>query len=640
MAKKKKKLNIGGGLAQGVSTFGPMVAEFVPQDNSAGGAASGALKGAAAGAALGPWGAAAGAVIGGVTGAIKGRKAEKAATKAEELFKAKATTAIRNNTGPALPTFKNGGQVLDQSVLKGGQLNQIGPDAVQVKANNPQQTDSVEMETAYVDHNEIIDRKNRVFSDSIKAPSGRTIAKEATKLEKMKSQSSRFTAANDHIDQKLDQLFGYQQRLNLAKNKKGLAFGGPLEEGGTEGVDPKTGKPITQPTETLSQGPVYTPQNPATTPEMNAQHAIHNLTLAQRFKNSLKGVNQNVVGGDELLIDGQPTIRNTSANQYVNVDPRAIQKADSVIQAGRPILMKKKGLVGGGDIPPLKDTPSYQQPVFNLDKPWMPSYQQDGMIWENPGTPPITQQNSSIPTMNNPVNMGIQVNNPNAKGLSVTPAAGGGSVNGGGKGFDWQKAGTAAATFGPDAINTFLAAKMKKPGPAALETGTFLNRINADDQLAENRRQTANSITAAKRGISQASNQAAFAGASLAKRLYADNTVKGEVNRQNAQIANQEAALNQGVKARNAQTLNQFNLLNTEADNRQLSAYSQIASNVGNKVLQKGREKNEMKRDEMHYEFLKAKYKDSGIDQRVLEDIMNQYKTKKKNGGTLPKKRW
>src|SRR5690606_27989701 len=62
--------------------------------------------------------------------------------------------------------------------IKGGKLTPISPDVVEVTANNPSQTDSVELSDVFVDNEEIIVNKNRVFCVALNAKSCRTIASE------------------------------------------------------------------------------------------------------------------------------------------------------------------------------------------------------------------------------------------------------------------------------------------------------------------------------------------------------------------------------------------------------------------------------------------------------------------------------
>lgn len=229
--KKKKKLKFGDYLKENSNAFGQgfgfagqAVDSLTPDTSIGGGIASGALKGAGALSAFGPLGMGIGAVGGaamGWIGADKAQDAQKAALKAQKFAMDKNLMA---NAGNA---FKEGGNLKSKlNVLKGGELNQISPDAVEVNAHNPEATDSVELDEAFVDHNEVIDRENRVFSDSVFLPNGNSIAKEAKKLEKMKGKSKRFDKANELVDSKVDALFDYQER---SKAKQALKKGGKLK---------------------------------------------------------------------------------------------------------------------------------------------------------------------------------------------------------------------------------------------------------------------------------------------------------------------------------------------------------------------------------------------------------------------------
>jgi hypothetical protein len=111
-------------------------------------------------------------------------------------------------------------------MAKGGYLEPISKDAVEVIANDPSKTDSVELPTAFVDNDEIISN-NRVFSDDLKS-GGISFSKRAKKLEKMKSTNPRFTQANRLIDSKLDALFEEQESLKDGGKLPGYNYGGKL----------------------------------------------------------------------------------------------------------------------------------------------------------------------------------------------------------------------------------------------------------------------------------------------------------------------------------------------------------------------------------------------------------------------------
>lgn len=232
---RRKKTKAGGGfLVDNASAIGgagqlagSLVDTFAPEDSMGGGIASGALKGGASLAALGPYGMAAGAIVGGTVGAINAKKAQQL-SKDRAAAKTAASTALAvTNAGN---TFKHGGQLLAKSLspVDGGSLEAISDDAVVVNADNPNETDSVELNNAYVDDNEVIDKENRVFSDSVFLPNGKSIAKEAKRLEKMKAEDYefRFKKSNEHIEGKLNKLFEYQEAM---KNESKTAF----SKGGT-----------------------------------------------------------------------------------------------------------------------------------------------------------------------------------------------------------------------------------------------------------------------------------------------------------------------------------------------------------------------------------------------------------------------
>lgn len=221
MKSKKKKADggllteYGQPIGMAGNILGNAVGQVGPKNSIGGGIAGGTLKGAGALAGLGP----AGLIIGGVGGAIKGGIQAKQAQ--QQL--------LADNLGKRADA--EAGQM---SYAKGGTLSPVSQDAVEVKATNPGQTDSVEIPQAFVDHNEIIDKEDRVFSDEITALSGRTVAKEAKRLEKMKSKNKRFADANSLLDSKLDELFNYQEATKKPSMKKGgklgKADGGKLDQ--------------------------------------------------------------------------------------------------------------------------------------------------------------------------------------------------------------------------------------------------------------------------------------------------------------------------------------------------------------------------------------------------------------------------
>lgn len=153
-----------------------------------------------------------------------GRSATQTRRKKElamKQLKDKASTNLDLITNSGQAGFAKGGNLTSKKlkVIEGGSLNPISPDAVEVNATNPSEVDSVELSNAFVDNNEIIDNKDRVFSDIVTAPTGRTVAQEAKKLEKMKSTNARFADSNQRLDGKLNDLFNYQEAVKAAEVK-------------------------------------------------------------------------------------------------------------------------------------------------------------------------------------------------------------------------------------------------------------------------------------------------------------------------------------------------------------------------------------------------------------------------------------
>lgn len=133
------------------------------------------------------------------------RNQVKEANKQRQAQSIEDTMLMNNADQPQL--MKKGGKLVARrlNVESGGHANPISDDAVEMKANNPNATDSIETEDAFLDNNEIVDRKNRVFSDDL------GFAKEAKKLEKQKSEGGRFSKSNERIEGQLDDLFKRQE---------------------------------------------------------------------------------------------------------------------------------------------------------------------------------------------------------------------------------------------------------------------------------------------------------------------------------------------------------------------------------------------------------------------------------------------
>jgi hypothetical protein len=225
MKKKKKKLVVGGNLAQ----YGQPVAQGIGMLGSMSGnpVFSSASMGLLAGAKFGPMGMIAGAGIGALKGSQAKHEAELEAKRIkeaqEEMYRFDSANQAIINSGGGL---KHGGKLLAKSLnpIKGGGLVPISEDAVEVKGNNPNVTDGVELESAHVDHGEVIsslpDLGKFVFSKEL------GYAKKAKALEKMKDDRPRFKAVNQKVDQELLALANEQESMKTGKNKTSLAEGG------------------------------------------------------------------------------------------------------------------------------------------------------------------------------------------------------------------------------------------------------------------------------------------------------------------------------------------------------------------------------------------------------------------------------
>ncbi len=144
-------------------------------------------------------------------GVLAAQRTEEDRLKRQAQMDAVTTRRLIDNSGGA---FRKGGKISTYpKVQSGGYLKPVSEDAVEVVGNNPSLVDDVELENAFVDNNEVIDKENRVFSDEIVGPNGMSIAKNAKRLEKMKGSDSRFKPSNDRIDGKINDLFNFQEQI-------------------------------------------------------------------------------------------------------------------------------------------------------------------------------------------------------------------------------------------------------------------------------------------------------------------------------------------------------------------------------------------------------------------------------------------
>lgn len=469
---------------------------------------SGVFQGASALSSLGPAGMAAGAIGGGLIGLVGAKKQQALQNEQDAQSQLATNRLLMQNAGNS---FKNGGKILASKlgVEQGGTLEPVSEDAVQVKANNPNQTDSVELDQAFVDHNEVIDRKKRVFSDNI-YDDDFTMAIKAKRLEKMKSPGKRFEDANNHIESKLDALFVRQEQKKMAVDPSRLKARRP-------------GQDIMDYIET--------------------DHILKN-ERGEQLQETLNGMKKK-------KLDGGGFIGNTSG-------------------------LGTTGFMG------------IKKPTFKTIKP-------------------VTA----------PGNPGAESDPFNASSLA-----------------------TGLATFGPNLLSSVMQKKLKGPAAPQLETGIKLNRFSVDPQLQEANRQFSTAQRVIQRGTAQGSDLIAGTGSLLAKKLSAQNQIYGQINQVNSDVANKEAILNQGSRVRNAERITNFRNDTNDFANKKIQLSTENAANLGQKVLMKGKEHNEIDRDLFALGVLGKGYEDSGVLRRDTGKTIEDYRKKKgfKLGGKMSRK--
>ncbi len=612
-SKMKKKLEPGGILEQygqpiqqGLGLAGGISDSLLPEDSLGGGALSGGLRGASAGMAFGPIGAGVGAVAGAGLGALQANKVKKANEVAKMNRKVAIDQSLMQNAGNS---FKDGGRLLAKNLqpIKGGNLKAISDDAVEVDADDESATDSVELRDAYVDNNEVIDSQKRVYSDSILHPSGKTVAKEAKRLNKMKAEDRdlRFKDANEHIDRKLDNLFEFQEMKKRKKNSN------RSNSTINEDVDPnqvefESGGKIHIKPENKGKFTAYKERTGKTTEEALHSEDPHVRKMANFAKNAKKWKHEEggFLGNTAQLNPPKYNLADYKAGKYKGVaftaddynsfteqskalqqsrsnmlaeSPTTISYLDKLLKqpANTPFTTKPKR-VGGGLIG--SDLGKIKQPDWTLD---------------------MANRQATAP-MGNTSNQ-----------------------------FNWQNASTQLATFAPNITNAFLQKKLKGPAAPFQESGTNLQRFSAEPQLAQSTRDFRQAQGIINKGTAQGSDLAAATGSLLAKRLNNNNQIYGQTNQLNAQVANQEAYLNQGTKARNAQRINQFRGDQVDFQNKKTQLSSENLANLSGKVLSQNRERNMMDKDILGSNVLAQSYGDSGIYQRNLQGMLDQYMGKK-----------
>lgn len=452
-------------------------------------------------------------------GVLAAQRTEEDAAKRQKQLDAVTTRRLIDNSGSA---FAKGGKLSSYlKVQNGGYLKPISEDAVQVVGNNPSITDGVELENAFVDNNEVIDRENRVFSDVIVGPTGRSVASEAKRLEKMKSSSSRFKMSNERIDAKVDDLFNFQEQI----------------------------KRMSPPVE----------------------RSVPESTFKSKY--SYEKLPTTIEGWKEFNAHKQEDIE-AKQNLYMNTPGRQTDLRNAVKHKDSRYLGVGK-FAKGGKLNTNNNVYKYNATDFSS---------QEGQM-----------------------NFDINSFNQTSQGSTSAPS------------LDWQQIGTTAAAFAPNIVNAFQTKRLKGPANPTLENRVSLQRLNADDQLVAAGNQARLAQQVIQRNTAQGSNLVAGTGSLLAKRLANQNEIYGNVNRQNAAIAAQEAGMNMMVGARNANRLSDYNQAQNDFYNTKRRLESENIANASNKLQVMGRERNQMKRDQQDFQLTQAAYGDSGVLARLWQ---------------------
>lgn len=695
---KKKKLKNGAFMEDllnnkgAVGGVGNMIGSSIsagPSPSRGASVGGGALSGAATGFQIGgPVGAGIGAVAGGIKGWLDADANEDAITASKRAQESSNDKFLLNNA-----RMKHGGKILAKNlnVQEGGRLNAISDNAVEVQANNPNETDSVELDNAYVDNDEVIDRQNRVFSDSIFLPNGKSIAKEAKRLEKQKAEDYdvRFKAANERIEGKLDSLFNYQESTKGPKEmnnfKKGGIYIKPENRGKFNATKAATGET----TEELTHS-----SNPVT-----KKRAIFAQNAA-KWHHAVGGRLSN--HNDSWVLPNVSSLLNNSSLIGQGISAKLIQRTQGKYDKAdfkkggslKPALYytplkgsvghpkKRLGLGGPGPGTPdprrvaIDAQMSKNYPGIALDlldrhnKPVTPG------VPDNPATAAIRKGFPATMPMIDPysqkqlsdvnatdfdqtglqgisLNKGITAKGPGMKrGGKLKPSYDLGTPNLGGKlgqmaagkkKTNWNNIATQAATFAPNLVNSSLQSRLTGPPAPQLENASRLERVDPSAQLAQidTDANQANAILTSN--TSQAGVLASGLGANLSRKLQAKNQVMGQNQQINAGIQGNETFINAQKQARNADRVTGQRLQNVEFNNKKAELSSQNVSNLSQKILMQGKERNVMNLDAQKYGILMQQYNNLPPLMKAkysnVFDFYNStaYKEGQKKGGRIRK---
>lgn len=433
------------------------------------------------------------------------------------------TNKMLQQNATAGMAFEKGGQLASKlGVIKGGELNKISKDAVEVKAHNPTQIDSVELRDAFVDNNEVIDRKNRVFSSTL------GFAKEAKKLEKQKHDSPRFKASNDRIEDQLDSLFKEQE----------LSKGGSIHiKKENRGKFNATKKATGKSTEELTHS-----SNPVT-----KKRAI----FAQ---NAAKWHHEE---GGELR------------------KPKPKFKLDDW-----------RGLTGDAN-----KTRDYKKNPLTTDeiKGWTNELKDRDKAFQEK----IYQENQKKPKK----------------------ASGG-----------WMDELGSYANIAAPTISALLAKKkLKGPASPTLENRVGLKRVNPGAQLADAANQFGQAEKTAQLNTGQSSDLISAIGSLKARKVSANNQIQGQTQQINTDIANQEAGLNVGIGARNAERITGFKQGQNDFSNMKQRLGTEIVSNLSTKLQQKTAENNQIQLDKDKEIIRSYQFSESGVGERMKAKLKAEH---------------
>lgn len=494
----------------------------------------------------------------------------------QELAEQRALNLTDATNQRAVRGFKNGGKLLAKrlQVQEGGNLQAVSNDAVEVNADQPNKTDSVELNNAFVDNNEIIDNQNRVFSDELKAPNGRTIAKEAKKLEKMKGKNARFTESNAFIDSKLDNLFAYQESMKVPSTNK-LNNGGVIKDPIVFGGESRN----RQMANNIFDAEVA--MDIIETPGLKKQ--VLDLVKKDRFKESL-GINEFApyTGSNKTQIE--------------------VMKKFNLKKGGKIKGAYANGGLTGKDF--LRDLKQNEEDLAFYNKYTSNLGTDTGLRPIDTSNLEFPRETASTPRMKNSISQDQILD-----GVSTI------------------------STLLPNIINTRLQKKLKGPARPLQESSIQLKRIDPTAQLNSVNRASKQAQGVVRANTAQSSNLVSSLGSILSKRLEAENQVFGQTNNMNTQISNQESFTNLGTRAKNIDRLNQFNADDINFKNRKLGLTSENVANLSGKIQAMNRERNMRSLDKEKFDILMERY---GEFPDVAKSKYKTFKGKK--GGKLPKK--